>query len=143
MTNKLISIYSDGSSTGRSDGPGGWGFVLVVDNEVVGSGFGGEPITTNNRQEITGAIKGLEAALQYLQNRNEPHDIELVSDSKLVLGFASGSYNPSKNVDLATELRRICKTTSIKEYRWVRGHSGDPFNEHVDKLAKQGKAQFE
>jgi ribonuclease HI len=63
-----------------------------------------------------------------------------VSDSKVALGFADGSFSPSKNKDIAEELRNLAVSTGTKT-RWVPGHSGDRWNEVCDRLAKKGKLE--
>lgn len=135
----MISVYADGSSFGRSNQPGGWAYIIVKDGVQICSGYGGSPKTTSNVMELMGAIEGLKALIANgLVNTGEP--IELVCDSKYVLGLASGEYKPKKNVSLATEIRRLAIATGITT-RWVRGHAGETFNEQCDVLAKQGKEE--
>lgn len=137
-----ISVYGDGSSTGRSDGPGGWAFVVAVDGGPKRAGYGGEPLTTNNRMELRALIEGLKAVRAEFSDRiADGYVLEVVSDSQLALGMASGAFTPSKNVDLAVELRALALEMRVHRFRWVKGHSGDPMNERVDRLAKKGKAE--
>lgn len=126
----MISVYSDGSSHARGGLPGGWGFVIVRDGaDVLAAGGGNDPSTTNNVMEMTGALRGLLAA-QALGLSG----VELVSDSKYVLGMASGAYSPSTNHDLAAALKKTAREVSAS-FRWVKGHSGDRWNERVDSIA--------
>ena len=134
----ITSIYADGSSTGRADKPGGWGFVIVKNDEVLCWSYGGDPKTTNNIQEVQGAINGLEAAL--IMNLKDEY-CELVSDSQYALKMASGEYSPSKNLELVKELREKVALFSKLRYRWVKGHSKVRWNEVVDDLAKKGKEE--
>jgi ribonuclease HI len=135
----MVSIYSDGSSSGRVQGPGGYGWVIVRDEEkVLAWGYGGSPSSTNNLQEMEGAIQGLMAVAEQGIRGSEP--IELVSDSQYVLGIASGKYQAQANLDTVARLREACKLVRPR-YRWVRGHTGNRFNEHCDLLAKQGKKE--
>ena len=134
----MISVYADGSSTGRSNKPGGWSYIIVKDGLVLTEDHGGDAKTTNNRMELLGAIEGLRALIQH--QTIPPEAVELVSDSQYTLGMASGEYHPKKNIDLATELRRLAIKTDAKT-RWVRGHSKDAYNEQCDTLAKQGKEE--
>lgn len=158
----MISVYTDGSSHARGGKPGGWAFVIVknvgfFDEQVLGAGYGGDPTTTNNRMELTGAIKGLEA-LEGIQLFDKAYDgqlVELVSDSQYTLGMANGSYSPStdtqgnrKNGDLVDRLQELAQRvlsrdekTGRPRTRWVRGHEGDTFNERCDSLAKRGKKE--
>jgi ribonuclease HI len=135
----MISVYADGSSTGRSNEPGGWAYVILKDGFEVLSDYGGSPSATNNTMELSGAIEGLKALIN--SGLAGPEDkVELVCDSRYVLGLASGEYKPKKNVALACEVRRLyikAKATT----RWVRGHEGNTYNERCDVLAKRGKEE--
>jgi ribonuclease HI len=134
----VISIYADGSSTGRSGGPGGYGWVIVQDETTILAWcYGGSPSTTNNLMEMEGAAEGLEAALD-LGLHKVPGLIELVSDSQYTLGMASGTYSASKNLEQVDRLRTLAQKVGCR-FRWVRGHNGNQFNEVCDQLAKQGK----
>lgn len=139
----MISVYSDGASAAKGGKPGGWAFVIVRDGiGVLGCNYGGDPVTTNNVMELTGAIKGLEmaASLRALGVIRDDEAVELVSDSQYVLGLAGGSWNPTKNLELAkrvTELTAMLKART----RWVRGHTGETWNERCDSLAGRGKQE--
>lgn len=139
----MISIYSDGASSAKGGQPGGWGFVIVRDEtHVICAAYGSDPSTTNNIMELTGAIRGMEAALEQIRlgmiGRGEP--IELVSDSQYVLGLASGRFTPSANLELAKQAKQLLSTLRGKD-RWVRGHKGDVWNERCDSLAGKGKQE--
>ena len=151
----MISVYSDGSSSGRSNQPGGYGWVVLLDGEPVRAGYGGDPSTTNNRMEMQGAISGLEAIRALFGGADRQasvaaykprpsHDgdrlVELVSDSQYTLYVANGRFSPTKNLDLAAKLRHLYQTLGVQG-RWVRGHSGDVWNERADSLAKMGKLE--
>ena len=101
---------------------------------------GGEAETTNNRMEMTAVIKGLNAL-------TEACDVELYSDSKYVLdgitkwvdgwkkrGWVTASKKPVRNADLWHELIAAAGRHEVN-WNWVKGHSGHPENERVDKLA--------
>lgn len=135
----FISVYADGSSSGRSAEPGGYGWVVLLDGQPVSAGYGGNISTTNNRMELQGAISGLEHLLASEIHKTAAH-IELVSDSQYVLGVASGQYHTAKNIDLADKLKVLCKEIGVS-FRWVKGHSKDPWNDRCDSLAKQGKRE--
>lgn len=134
----MIYVYSDGSSTGRI-GAGGWSYVMVQDDEVIYAGYGGCDNTTNNLQELNGAICGLHHLLDYPIDDND--GITLVSDSQYVLGIADGSYTPRKNIDVCLRLRTYAVVLGIK-CQWVRGHSGNVYNEIADSLARMGKCGY-
>ncbi len=135
---KNVEIFTDGSCKGNP-GPGGWGALLRMgphEKEL----SGGEPETTNNRMELTAAIRALEALI-------EPCEVELCTDSKYVIdgitrwvhgwkkrGWINASKKPVRNEDLWHEL--IAQTDRHRiDWKWVKGHSGHPENERVDQLA--------
>jgi ribonuclease HI len=134
-----VTIYTDGACSGNP-GPGGWAALLICadkEQELCGS----EPNTTNNRMEMMAAI----AALEYFPT---PCTIELYTDStyvkngitKWIQGWLKNNWissdkKPVKNKDLWL---RLLKATELHEvfWHWVEGHSGNKFNERVDKIAK-------
>ena len=135
----MISVYSDGASGNRNGKPGGYGWVIVRDGRPVLAGYGGETATSNQRQELTGAIMGLEACVRNKLHTDER--VELVSDSEYVLNLANGRFNAHANVDLVTRLLLVARSISGLKTRWVKGHSGDTWNERCDSLAGKGKAE--
>ena len=133
---KKVTIYTDGACRGNP-GAGGWGTVLVY-NGVEKELSGGEAVTTNNRMELTAAIKGLSAL-------KEPCEVELYSDSKYMvdainLGWAEGwrrtnwKNGKAKNPDLWEELLDLLGKHKVKVL-WVRGHNGHEYHERCDTLA--------
>ena len=136
---KHVDIYTDGACRGNP-GKGGWGAVLVADGREKELS-GGDPLTTNNRMELIGAITALEA-LKY------PCEVTLTSDSKyltdainkgwLVSWQAKGWRKADKsqvlNVDLWQRLLPLLETHKVT-FVWVRGHAGHPYNERCDALA--------
>lgn len=140
MTSKKhVTIYTDGACTGNP-GPGGYGVVLIY-SEHRRELSGGYRRTTNNRMELMGPIKGLEAL-------NQSCRVTLHSDSQYVVegiekGWAkrwrSNGWKRNKreraiNPDLWGKLLDLCETHEV-EFRWVRGHAGDVENERCDQLA--------
>jgi len=135
-----IEIFTDGACLGNP-GPGGWAAILRyngVEKEITG----GARATTNNRMELTAAIRALEAL-------KKPSDVILHTDSRYVMdgitqwlpkwkanGWKKSSdKKPVKNEDLWRELEAQCERHTI-DWRWVRGHSGHAENERVDMLAR-------
>jgi ribonuclease HI len=134
-------IYTDGACSGNP-GAGGWGVVLRWGN-VVKELHGGELSTTNNRMELTAAIKALEAL-------NRPSSVQLYTDSRYLLdgitkwignwerrGWMTAGKKPVKNVDLWQRLVAAMDRHEVK-WIWVKGHNGDPGNERADELARLG-----
>ena len=136
---KEVTIYTDGACSGNP-GPGGWAAILRYgDKEKVLSG--GEAVTTNNRMELTAAIRGLRAL-------KEPCAVTLYSDSRyLVDGITKGwakawrargwmrtKKEPAKNPELWGELLDLLEKHPTT-LRWVKGHGDDPMNARCDALA--------
>ena len=140
---ELVRIYTDGACKGNP-GPGGWGVWLKWgDHEK--ELFGGEPETTNNRMELTAVIE----ALASLKRRCR---VRLHTDSQYVhsgistwihdwkkRGWRTADKKPVKNVDLWMKLDELVHKHDV-EWVWVRGHDGNPGNEHADELANRGVA---
>ena len=142
-----IEIYTDGACVGNP-GPGGWAAIIIFENEKKKL-FGGEKLTTNNRMELTGAIKGLEYFDLQEEKQLSLKEIKIYTDSiYLKEGITSWINNWEKNdwktsdkknvknVDLWKKLRDLTKSKQI-EWRWIKGHSGNPMNDLADKLAKE------
>ena len=136
---KAVEVHTDGACLGNP-GPGGWAALLrygVREREVAG----GEPATTNNRMELRAAIMALETL-------SEGCAVVLHTDSQYVRqgitewipgwirrGWRNAAGQPVKNRDLWERLHAACHRHRI-DWRWVKGHSGDPDNERVDALAR-------
>jgi ribonuclease HI len=138
-----VELYADGSGN-TFDSDGGYGWRCVIDGSLHSEGNGYLTKATNNVAEITAAIVGLEHVFKILNTQDVlaqgPHEVVLVSDSQLVLGYASGAYQ-CKALHLAPlyiKLRSIYGTTKATT-RWVKGHSGDEHNEGCDRLAKAAR----
>jgi ribonuclease HI len=138
-----VVIYTDGACKGNP-GPGGWGAWLKsgpTEKEL----FGGELATTNNRMELTAVIEGLAAlkrpckVVLYLDSQYVRMGImEWVRGWKLK-GWRTASGQPVKNVELWQRLDKLVQEGGHQiEWRWVKGHSGDPGNERADMLANKG-----
>lgn len=138
-----IEIYTDGACKGNP-GPGGWG-ALLKSADAQKELFGGELETTNNRMEMMAVIEALSAL-------KRPCHVTLHVDSQYVLkgitewisgwksrGWKTAAKQPVKNVDLWQQLDELVSTSGHSiDWRWVRGHNGDPGNEHADMLANKG-----
>ena len=135
---KQVEIFTDGACKGNP-GPGGWGALLRkggTEKEL----SGGESETTNNRMEMTAAIRALEALTRSC-------DVALYTDSKYMIdgitrwihgwkkkGWKNAAKKPVANADLWQELDVLNQRHNV-EWHWVKGHSGHPENERVDRLA--------
>jgi ribonuclease HI len=137
-------IYTDGACSGNP-GPGGWGAILRY-GSAVKELHGSDPLSTNNRMELTAVISALEAL-------NRPTRVTLYTDSRYVLdgitkwlpgwqrnGWRTAGRHPVKNLDLWQHLVKAMAPHEIT-WRWVKGHNGDPGNERADELARQGIAE--
>lgn len=139
-----IQIWTDGACKGNP-GPGGWGAWLksgVHEREL----WGGEPSTTNNRMELIAVIEALSALKQ-------PSRVTLHTDSAYVKngittwihgwkakGWLTADRKPVKNQDLWQRLDALRARHQV-DWRWVKGHAGDPGNERADQLANRGVSE--
>ena len=137
----MIKIYTDGACSGNP-GVGGWGAVILIDKRDPILLNGGEKLTTNNKMELTAAIK----ALKYFEN---PETINLITDSKYVKdgieswisnwkknGWKTAAKKPVKNKELWEELDLQISKHNIS-WEWVKGHTGEIFNEKADFLTRR------
>ena len=136
---KTVTIYTDGACSGNP-GPGGWAAILEY-NGHRREMSGGEAMTTNNRMELTGVIKGLQAL-------NQPCIVELYSDSKYVIdalqkgwakgwrsrGWVKSDKKPALNPDLWEILLGLTERHEL-HYHWVKGHADNPMNNRCDEMA--------
>ena len=141
MINPDYIIYTDGACLGNP-GEGGWA-TIIINNKLKTEKkiFGSELSTTNNRMELTAVIKSLSS----IPNGSK---VNIFTDSKYVInGIESWIINWKKNnwrgsnkkevknkelwmlLDQATENLQI-------HWNWVKGHSGDKYNDEVDQLAR-------
>jgi ribonuclease HI len=135
-----VTIFTDGACR-NNPGPGGWAAVLIYQGrQKVLSGSA--PSTTNNRMELMAAIEGLNAL-------KRPCAVELFTDSEYLKkgiqswlpqwkrrGFRTIDGEPVKNQDLWQKLEQAAGRHRV-EWKWIRGHAGNPMNELCDQLAKE------
>jgi len=141
-----VELYTDGACSGNP-GPGGWGAILRcagVEKELCG----GEADTTNNRMELTAAIRGLEAL-------KRPCAVTLYTDSRYLQqaitcgwlenwkknGWRKSDKKPVLNVDLWQQLDGLLQQHQV-ELIWVKGHADNPLNNRCDALATGQIAKF-
>ncbi len=149
MPEKLV-IYTDGGCTGNP-GAGGWAAVILNDpyNPRELSGF--DSSTTNNRMELTAVI----SALEHVQKDIAPGQlIEINTDSQyvqkgislwmkgwVVKGWKTAAGKPVKNKDLWLQLKALDDSMNV-EWKWVKGHSGNIWNERCDELVARERSLF-
>lgn len=136
-----IIIYTDGACKGNP-GPGGWGVLILLENEQIELS-GGSKETTNNQMELTAVIK----ALNFFEKKIK---VDLYTDSKYVMdgitdyikkwkinGWQTANKKTVKNMNLWKILDELNNLHDIN-WNWVKGHSGNPENEKADALANLG-----
>lgn len=138
-----IEIYTDGACKGNP-GPGGWGALLLsgtAEKEL----FGGEADTTNNRMELMAVIEALTALKRpcaitlYLDSEYVRKGVTEWMDGWKARGWRTAAKKPVKNVALWQRLDALVSGGGHRiDWRWVKGHSGNPGNERADALANQG-----
>ena len=141
---KEVSIYTDGACSGNP-GPGGWGAILrygAAEKEI----SGGEAMTTNNRMELTAAIRALEAL-------KESCAVDLYTDSQYLEKAINEGWMKSwkakgwtkkgglKNAELWQELDGLLHKHRVTLH-WVKGHADNPYNNRCDALAVKEREKF-
>ena len=132
-------IYTDGACAGNP-GPGGWGAVILDQDDKQKNISGSEKNTTNNRMELLAAIM----SLKKIKTNSE---VVIFTDSTYVKngitewmknwkknGWKNSSKKPVKNKDLWEKLDKLCEANSVS-WKWVKGHSTNRFNNLADELA--------
>lgn len=144
----MIQIHTDGSCLGNP-GAGGWAAVIVDEHNQREEIFGGAEHTTNNRMELTAAIRALEKI-------SAGERVELFTDSSYLKnaftngwlvkwksnGWKTATKNPVLNQDLWLELDKLIATRAVK-FNWVKGHAGNPLNERCDVLARTTAEKYQ
>jgi len=136
---KKITIYTDGACSGNP-GKGGWAAVIIEDkNEKTISGS--EPLTTNNRMELSAVINALKevgsAELDiYTDSKYVKNGIESWIKNWKTNGWMTAAKQPVKNKDLWLELDILVSKKEI-EWKWIKGHSNDHYNNIVDEAARK------
>ncbi|KRA44573.1 ribonuclease HI [Pseudoxanthomonas sp. Root630] len=142
---KHVSIHTDGSCLGNP-GPGGWAALLRYgekERELVG----GVAQTTNNRMELMAAIAALEVLTEdcqvtlHIDSQYVRQGITEWMPSWVRRGWKTAGGDPVKNRDLWERLHAATGRHRI-EWKWVKGHNGDPDNERVDVLARNEATRF-
>ena len=145
---EVINIYTDGTCK-NSPGPGGWAAVILTPHGTNLTVRGRDPTSTNDRMELTAAVKGL-YQLDHLISKAWDVPVILHSDSKYLTdafnenwlrkwkknGWNTSMGTPVSNPDLWDELLLLAKERNIT-WQWVKGHSGNYFNDLCDQIATE------
>jgi ribonuclease HI len=142
---KHVTIYTDGACSGNP-GPGGWGAILMYGSHKKEIS-GGEPMTTNNRMELLGAITALEQL-------KEPCKVSLHTDSQYIVNAINQGWLKNwkargwkrkegelKNPDLWQRLSALLETHDVT-FIWVKGHAENAYNNRCDELAVKERLKF-
>lgn len=138
---RVITIYTDGSCQ-QNPGPGGWACIVETDDQAPVQLFGCDPETTNNRMEIMAAIAGLRSLGPERQRAVVLSDSTYVCDGAAWIrnwkrkGWVTFKKTPVKSKDLWLELDALLQRHCV-EFKWLKGHAGDPLNELCDQLASR------
>tara|TARA_B100001123_G_C15024079_1_gene912738 strand:+ start:324 stop:773 length:450 start_codon:yes stop_codon:yes gene_type:complete len=143
-----LKIYTDGACVGNP-GPGGWASIILIEGNKKIELFGGEKLTTNNRMELTAAIKALEYCNSQEEKQLSLKQIKIYTDSNYLKegitvwinnweknNWKTVDKKNVKNVDLWKRLKELTKSNQV-EWSWVKGHSDNPMNDLADQLAKK------
>jgi len=142
-----IKIYTDGACIGNP-GPGGWAAIILTEGNKKEI-FGGKKLTTNNRMELTAAIKALEYCANQEEKQLSLKNVRIFTDSTYVKegitvwinnwqknNWKTADKKNVKNVDLWKKLKELIQSNQV-EWNWIKGHSEDAMNNLADKLAKK------
>lgn len=138
-----LTIYTDGSCLKNPGGAIGWACLMLgPDRKPLGSLSGGSPTGTNNIAELMAAITALESL-------PEGATATVISDSKYVvdgitswiINWRKKKFDEVKNADLWRRLDALAQKRNVK-FEWVKGHSTNPYNQFVDKMAGKAARNF-
>lgn len=126
----MINIYTDGSCIGQK---GGWAYIIINNEENIISNSGRVPKNaTNNRMELTACLKAIEKIIELKLNGKK---ITIFTDSQYVITVLSCKKQFTTNEDLITKIRDILHLVDL-QFKWVKAHSDNFFNESVDIMAR-------
>lgn len=125
----MFTLYTDGGALGNP-GVGGYGYVILKDDDFLLEGGGYSVVSTNNKMEIKAVIEGL---------RKIPDNsyVQVFTDSDYVIKTMKGLFGIKKNQYLWEALNKEVERMEKVEWNWVKGHAGIEYNERCDKICKQ------
>jgi ribonuclease HI len=158
-----MEIYTDGGCSGNP-GPGGWAFVIIEfsggNSRIIAEQWGAEPVTTNNRMELLAVISALDHLCGLYKQATEtpaeplPKQLLLYTDSQYVQkgisewihtwkrnNWRTKDKKPVKNQDLWLRLDEAAARCT-PQWKWVRGHAGNTYNERCDELTQTAIASL-
>lgn len=147
----MLCVYTDGGCN-PNPGPGAWAAVVVDGDEVVWEMADFYYCqTTNNRMEMYAVIY----SLKYLLENRIERPVKLFCDSQLVVniynrwgeawekrGWQGFSSKRVKNLDLVQQMLVLKKRLPLVKVEWVKGHNGNRWNEHVDRIVRNMLKSF-
>ncbi len=148
MSEEEVKIYTDGGCTGNP-GPGGWACVIITAHGEL-SFSGGEAQTTNNRMEMTAVIRALEKLRDlgiyrktgiYTDSQYVKNGLTQWMEGWMKRGWKTAANKPVKNRELWMAMKALCDSFDLS-WHWVKGHSGDPYNELCDSLVAEERMKF-
>lgn len=150
----MYEVYTDGatSGNGKADAPGGWAYIILSDGIPMLSDSGGEKGTTNQRMELTAALRACEA----IEAIDPFATVKLYSDSAYLIrcfkenwwknwranGWKNSKKEPVANQDLWEKLIYFFMKAPGYDFVKVKGHAGNVYNEQVDKMAVAAKMRY-
>lgn len=146
LTSEQPHVYTDGSAS-PNPGAGGWGAVRVENNFATAETCGGEPVTTNNRMELTAILKGLqliapeENATLWTDSAYAMNAITRWGHSWRRNGWRTRTGDV-KNRDLVERCMDALSERPGTQLKWVKGHNGNRWNERADSLANAGREKL-
>lgn len=125
-----FKIYTDGACDNiQYPNYGSWAYLILENDEIIDQRSGWDIHTTNNRMEMTAILNSL-GELPYNS------EVEIFTDSQYCIGAFSNKYRAKANTDLIEQFRTIAKDKNLNiKFTWIKGHSGNNYNEIVDRLA--------
>ena len=127
-----VCIYTDGSCLKNPGGASGWSFC-VLEKPIAWLVSGGVEKSTNNRMELTAVIEALEWVTG--------DEYNIYTDSLLTLKCATNQWKRKANKDLWETYDRVSNGRKL-HWKWVKGHSGNKYNELVDRAARNAAKKF-